>query len=143
MLGPVGESCYVDTLGREVDGPELLVCLEVESVLGDRDLDHLGELFLLLACGCDTVAQNDTVDGDGYVRTESEVECGDGVAIVCGQGCLLVVPEEPDSDLGCLPVHLLAESVCPDVLVEDGDVGGGVSELDLDRVPQSGGTADT
>ena len=84
----------------------------------------------------DSVCKNDTVNGDGDICSEGCVVCGDVVSIVCGQGLVLLVPEEPDSDLTCLPVHLLAESVGPDVLVEDGDVGGGVGQLDGDCIPE-------
>ena len=92
------ETCNEDTLGCEVDRPELLVGLEVESVLADRDLEHLCDLFLLLAVRCDTVAEDDTVDGDLDICTKDGVECLHGVAVVCGKRVGVAVPEEPDSD---------------------------------------------
>ena len=142
-LGPVGCSCDEDSLGREVYGPELLVGLEVESVLAYRDLDHLGEVFLLLAHRSDSDGQGEGVHGDRYGVAEDGVVRLHEVAVVLGQLVLALAAEEPDSELAGLVVEVLAEGVGPDVLVDDGDVGGRVVHLDLDGVPDRTGAADT
>ena len=128
----MGCSCDVDTLGGEVDGPQLLVGLEVESVLGDGDLDHLGEVLLVLSVGSDSGGEDDGVDGNLDVHSESGIEDLDDVSAVVGQGLSLGVPQELDTHLAGPQVELLAEGVGPDVLVDDGDVRGGVGHLDLD-----------
>ena len=117
--------------------------LEVVSILGDGDLDHLGEVLLLLPHGGDSCGEDKCIDGDLDLGSEDGVVCLHDVAIVCGQVVVNRVPEEFDTELACPGVELLAESVCPDVLVDDGHVGHGVVHLDLDCHAQGCCTADT
>ena len=139
----MGCSGDVDSLGGEVDGPQLLVGLEVESVLGDGDLDHLGEVLLVLSVGGDSGGQDDCVDGDLDLGSESGVVGLDDVSVVGGQLVVDGVPQELDSQLAGPVVELLAEGVGPDVLVDDGDVGHRVLHLDLDGLAQGSCAADT
>ena len=127
----------------EVDGPQLLVGLEVESVLGDGDLDHLGEVLLVLSVGGDSGGQDDGVDGDLHLGSESGVVGLHDVSVVGGELVVHGVPQELDSQLAGPVVELLAEGVGPDVLVDDGDVGHRVLHLDLDGLAQGSCAADT
>ena len=73
--------------------------LEVVSVLADRDLKHLCDLFLLLSVGFDTVGENDAVHRDLDLFTEDRIECLHDVTIVLWEGIRVTVPEESDTDL--------------------------------------------
>ena len=88
--------------------------------------------------GGDTGGEDQCIDGDLDVVTEGHVECLHDFAVVLGHGCSGVGPDELDSELAGLEVHLLTESIGPDVLVDDGDVRHGVGQLGLDGDAEGG-----
>jgi len=93
-------------------------------------------VLLLLAQRCDTCCEYECVDGDFYIFAEDDIVCFDGASREVGEFCVFAIPEEFDTEAACLVVEFLAESVCPDILVDDGHVCSGVLHLDLDCVTE-------